>query len=504
MKQYLSGIWVFLGSSAISIAVWIPAAYGASSVEVAKIAKSVTVNIDSPDSPGSGVIMQKNQNTYTVLTAAHVVRDRNSAFKIVTPDGNTYKLTSIAATPGTDLAVVKFQSTTSYPVAKLGDAAKSPEGATVYVAGFPTATQAISASIYNFTEGKVTANANRPLAEGYSLIYSNNTLPGMSGGPVLNDNGELIAIHGRGDTQENSQVSTINQNVRIKTGFNLGITTTTMLKIANNLGLNLVKVPSLARRSTTLKADDFFLLGVEQFRRGNWSGAIELMNKAIKVDRRYVRAYVAKGAANFMQNRIANAIENADQAIAINPKYAAGYVSKCFFLGEFGNYGQALGHCNRAVELAPKSAIAYAVRGGVKLLLPDISGAEGDLLRSIELNPNSYYAYGNLGAVYSARNIPQQALRYTRQALQLNPNSAAIRVQFARALVDDKQYQMAISEVNRAISINPRISNAYGVRALAYRGLGNTAQAEQDANFARATARSAPQGAIEDLSFLSQ
>jgi predicted Zn-dependent protease len=109
-----------------------------------------------------------------------------------------------------------------------------------------------------------------------------------------------------------------------------------------------------------------------------------------------------------------------------------------------------------------------------------------------------------LGAVYAARNNPQVALRYTRQALQLNPNSAAIRVQFARALVDNKQYSIAIGEVNRAISINPRISNAYAVRALAQLGLGNSAQAQQDANFARAIASSAPQGSIEDLSFLSQ
>jgi hypothetical protein len=39
---------------------------------------------------------------------------------------------------------------------------------------------------------------------------------------------------------------------------------------------------------------------------------------------------------------------------------------------------------------------------------------------------------------------------------------------------------------------------------LAYLGLGNTAQSERDGNFAKSTAFSRPQGAIEDLSFLSQ
>jgi tetratricopeptide (TPR) repeat protein/V8-like Glu-specific endopeptidase len=506
-RMSLSDKVVLSFSLAASLAIVLllaPSARAASSIEIAKIAKSVTVNIESSDSPGSGVIVQKNNNTYTVITAAHVLRNPQSAFTIVTSDGNTYKLTNIKTTPGTDLAIAKFQSTTNYPVAKMGDSAQSPEGATVYVAGFPMATQAISSSIYNFTEGKVTANANQPLAEGYSLVYSNNTLPGMSGGPVFNDAGELIAIHGRGDTQETSQASEINQNVRIKTGFNLGITTSTFLKLASNLGFNSSNKVVVANRSTELKADDFFLQGVDLFQRGRWSGSIELMDKAIKKDRNYLRAYLARGAASFMQNRVDRAIDDADQTLKIFPNYAMAHASKCFFLNEFKNYGQALGHCNRAIELAPKSAISYSIRAVVKISLQNLGGAEGDLLRSIELDPRSYYAYSNLSAVYGKRKNSQVAMRYARQALSLNPNSAAVRVQYAEALVGEKQYYAAVAEVNRAIGINPLISSAYRVRSLAYLGLGNMAQARRDEDVAKARAFSSPQGAIEDLSFLSQ
>jgi hypothetical protein len=42
------------------------------------------------------------------------------------------------------------------------------------------------------------------------------------------------------------------------------------------------------------------------------------------------------------------------------------------------------------------------------------------------------------------------------------------------------------------------------VRSLAYLGLGNVAQSQRDGDFGKATAFSSPQGAIEDLSFLSQ
>jgi Trypsin-like peptidase domain len=108
--------------------------------------------------------------------------------------------------------------------AKIGNSDEASEGSTAYVAGFPQATPAISNSIYLFTEGKIAANASQPLQDGYALVYSNNTLPGMSGGPVLNENGELIGIHGKGDLFiGESQASSINPEILVKTGFNLGI-----------------------------------------------------------------------------------------------------------------------------------------------------------------------------------------------------------------------------------------------------------------------------------------
>ena len=188
-----------------------------SAVEVGKIAKSVTVSIDSNNSVGSGVVIKKEGNTYTVLTAAHVVRNRQQEFKITTPDGKNYPLvaTNIKATTDVDLAIVKFTSAANYPIAKLGKVEAASEGSVVYVSGFPLATAAISTSIYNFTEGKVTANANRPLTGGYSLVYSNNTLPGMSGGPVFNEAGETIAIHGKGDVKEATETSTDRKSTRL-------------------------------------------------------------------------------------------------------------------------------------------------------------------------------------------------------------------------------------------------------------------------------------------------
>jgi tetratricopeptide (TPR) repeat protein len=505
-------IWLWISSSLtiVGMTAWFaPAVMALSSVEVSRIAKTVTVLIDSSNSVGSGVVIKKEKNTYTVLTAAHVVRNPRQKFKLTTPDGQSYLLiaTNIKATADVDLAVVKFQSTINYPIAKLGNVETASEGAVVYVAGFPLATAAISESIYNFTEGKVTANANRPLVGGYALVYSNNTLPGMSGGPVFNEAGEMIAVHGKGDIRESTETSTVNSNIRVKTGFNLGIPTNTFMRLANQLGVDFGGNPPVVVATIVpkaLQAVDFFLIGVDRFNRGNLGGAIAAMNQAIEMNPRYTRAYLARAAANFMFKRLGAALADADQAIKSDPKSAIAYAGKCFFLSEFGNQGEALGFCDRAVELAPKNAMAHNVRGLVAARLGNYSVAAADLEYAIELNPNLYYAYTNLAITrYAQRNV-LAALVVARRAVQIAPQSSATHSLLGQLLVANQEYQQGLFELNMALAWNPKMADAYKARSIAHQALGNTVAAELDARLAQQFALSNPIGFIDDISFLNQ
>ena len=505
-------VWLWIGSGLTfgAIAMQSQSVMALSAVEVGKIAKSVTVSIDSENSVGSGVVIKKEGITYTVLTAAHVIRNRKQTYKITTPDGKNYPLVAAnikSATSDVDLAVVKFQSSANYPIAKLGNVETVSEGSPVYVAGFPMATAAISQSVYNFTEGKVTANANRPLAGGYSLVYSNNTLPGMSGGPVFNEAGETIAVHGRADIKETTQTSDINSTVQIKTGFNLGIPANTFMRLASKLGVNFGANPPIVIAAASPKppqAADYFLIGVDRFNRGNLGGAIESMNSAIKLNPRYTRAYIARAAANYMNKRIGAALSDADLAIASDPNSAIAYTGKCFFTSEFGKNGAALGACDRAIELNPKLAMAYNVRGLVRTKLGNYALAIADLQRAIDLDPKLYYSYNNLAVAQFAQRNVLGALNSARTAIQLNPRSSSAHGLLGQLLVVNKDYQQALAELNRALGLNPHNSNAYEARAAANLALGNTAQARSDAQLAKQFALSSPEGFIEDISFLNQ
>ncbi len=98
-----------------------------SSPQVAQLAKKITVSINSKNSNGSGVIINKSGNIYTVLTAAHVV-GKEDKYEIVTADNQRHIVSSVKKLPNVDLAVVNFTNDNNYAAAKIGNSDTATEG----------------------------------------------------------------------------------------------------------------------------------------------------------------------------------------------------------------------------------------------------------------------------------------------------------------------------------------------------------------------------------------
>ena len=323
---------------------------------VAKEAEAITVRIEGVGSPGSGVLVQRQDNRYTVLTAWHVVKDQNPGeeLAIYTPDGKKHQLEqgSIQQVGDVDLAVLSFSSTNSYAIARLGDSQAIVRGAAIYVAGYPVASIAVPVRLLRFLDAQVLANAQQAIPNGYQLLYASSgqpTLPGMSGGAVLNAQAQLVGIHGRAETDDKH---TEQDGIYVKTG------TSQAVPIAYYRPQNSGPVPAppaeAARTAGDLLAQAWQLEG----QKGREQELIRLANQSLALQASaegyYLRAY-AKSALGDKQGAIADY----NQALAINPRNDSAYYNRGAVKYNPGSKQGACSDFKRAISLGYRSTMAW-------------------------------------------------------------------------------------------------------------------------------------------------
>ena len=164
--------------------------------EVNLRAKQVTVRIDGANT-GSGAIVDYSNKVYTVLTNWHVMKNSGD-YVVKTIDGREHQVdpASIKQLPGLDLAILKFKSDENYQIAETGDSSNLNEGQSIYFAGYPGELRTEDNRYYRFFTASLVGILPKSTDNGYSLIYSGEAFPGMSGGPVYNQEGYMIGVHG--------------------------------------------------------------------------------------------------------------------------------------------------------------------------------------------------------------------------------------------------------------------------------------------------------------------
>lgn len=199
--------------------------------------------------PGSGVMVGKRGDTYYVATNFHVVNARGTDYGVRTPDGivhfvddektndniDTFGKYLQNRIEGSDLAIVQFKdSKNQYPVAKINLNKNTKEP--VFVAGWPDPGPKFPERNFRMTSGILNAILNEFEDGDYNTQYNAPTRRGMSGGPVFNQRGELIAIHGRGGGKNLAEYGEPDRDcLDSKNCFNRGISTDVLLNRAKNV-----------------------------------------------------------------------------------------------------------------------------------------------------------------------------------------------------------------------------------------------------------------------------
>jgi Flp pilus assembly protein TadD len=394
-------------------------------VEMIKTAQNISVliqGVQNSDNWGSGVIIRRNRQAYTVLTSRHVT-EAAKEFKVIASDGKVYPVNqeSIRSFPDVDLALIQFSSAQSYSVAKIGNSAHSSAGTHSFVAGFAGTTSVRSEPSFYFSSGKVVVNEGRSLGDGYALGYNNVSLSGMSGGPVLNDKGELIGINGLGNS-----AAKISRNAQLQedlplpsTGLAYAVPTNTFLRIVPQIKKSFIFSLSNIPEVLDTKAYDYFLQGKEKRKLGDFKGAIADFTEDIRTHPNDALAYSDRGFARDKLGDYRGAIQDYIQAIRLNPNDADAYYNQGLVRRKLGDSRGAIQDYRKAIRLNPNDADAYVGRGNARSDSGDYQGAIQDYIQATRLNPTHALAYYNCGNIRYKSGEEQKAISDFNKAASL-------------------------------------------------------------------------------------
>lgn len=482
--------------------------------QVDDIAQQITVRITTPklDSHGSGVIIGRNGNTYYVATAGHVLKS-DGEYQIVTPDGETYSLNNktINKSDAYDLAVFSFKSKKDYAVATVGNYTVGAEQEqVVFVSGFPNFKENTSPTRM-LTGGKVvrkdevdvtTKDTYSLRNNGQGLLYSNLSYGGMSGGAVLDRNGNLVGINtgaenelyfdDTGSTDELSLGFSIGES--IQDIFNFLLTQTPLKNewlqtmVDSPAEINEEEYSSIETQLLTAEQpeDDNLVAwmnyGNRLWRYEKFDEAIDAFTKVAQIQPNFDKAYYGMGLAYWYEGEYQQVVDAINKAIEINPSPYYYWRHLGFSYGQLNQYDKALAAYEQAIALNPQDFVLYLQRADVYRESGDIPQAIESYSEAAKMNPKHPWIYNNRGFAYAQLDKYDLALADLTKSIQLNPYSVLTYSNRGAVYLDNKQYDESLADLSKAISLAPEYADAYNNRGGVYLDLEKYEEALADYN----------------------
>ncbi|KHG40703.1 MAG: tetratricopeptide repeat protein [Aphanizomenon flos-aquae KM1D3_PB] len=494
--------------------------------DIGEEAKKFTVRVNN----GSGVIIDKKGDTYTVLTVKHnvceienlgndkkcekLLSQRTNYIHIL---GKKYTPINIKLLKGLDLAVVEFISSENYQVATLaGYPIEHKEY--IFTAGYPLTEEAEQTGeaerSWLFTPGQIDKKERDLLVSqikpeklgslrgvsqtiysisksGYELVYNNITLPGMSGGPVLDSQGRVIGIHGSAEGQggivEGQQII----------GKSLGIPIGSFLnsEIQNELNLqpqreqtqlnleekdklkNVIKeLGDFDQPNENNAVGDLIQDGYQRWRYGALDKAINDFEEAIKLNDSepdskvdICQAYYGIGLVLYDQRKYPEALDQFEKAVSKSQQsgkcksivVVPALYHRSLIYRQLDQLDKSIEEIDRALAIIENSKIPSGK--GLK---------DSQLQNKSKSTPYASTSVYNAGNLYNEKAIVLSELKQYKEAeqaiakaIEIDPRDSSFYNNQGSIYSKQKKWKDAVNAFTEAIETNPKFAIAYGNRA---------------------------------------
>jgi serine/threonine protein kinase/tetratricopeptide (TPR) repeat protein len=170
-----------------------------------------------------------------------------------------------------------------------------------------------------------------------------------------------------------------------------------------------------------------------------------------------------------------------DQAITLKPDWGEAYINRALAREGMNEYPEAIKDLTRALELKPHGSQVYFLRAVVREKAKDLEGAKKDREEGLRLTPEDEVSWITRGLA-RMKTDPKGALADIEEALKLNPMSYPALQNKAHILGElvhnDKE---AVAVLDRAIDLYPDCAPLHGGRGVHLARLGKRQAALKDA-----------------------
>ncbi|MCS6886166.1 MAG: tetratricopeptide repeat protein [Acidobacteriota bacterium] len=261
-----------------------------------------------------------------------------------------------------------------------------------------------------------------------------------------------------------------------------------VFEVHYNLGLalyNLGKLEEAEAAFTTaaqLKpelAEVHYRLGLVLSALGDTEAAIEEFTHAVEREQK-ADYYFLLGDEYYKRNSLKAALENYEKAIALDSSKAAYHLKLGHVCFKLFKYSRAEEAYRRVAELADPSKvevnylIGYALRSQGKL-----AESIGYFEKQLELSGKHFESLANLGYIKVELGEYEQAQKYLEEALKVR-RSPEVLYDLGRMYLKRREFAVAIDYLNQALTLKPDYTQARYQLFLAYSRAGRKDEAERE------------------------
>jgi tetratricopeptide (TPR) repeat protein len=162
------------------------------------------------------------------------------------------------------------------------------------------------------------------------------------------------------------------------------------------------------------------------------------------------------------------AVERLESAIKIDKRFSPAYSLLGEIHQDMADYGQSAAYYEKAMELNPWSFKDAFNLGRVYEITKELALAVKAYVRACKVRPEHFDAHLSAAKIYHELKEYDSAIAYAQQAEQIEPNASEVPKLLGTAYSAMRDYEQAIHYYKRALGIDPKNIDAMTSLAAAY------------------------------------